>query len=240
MLGFYAVRITIVYDNYVFDRTFRPGCGFACVIETEAGKLLLDAGAHVSTLSFNLQKAGIPPDTIDAVAISHLDSDHYGGLLGFLEEANRPTVYVPSVFPLRYKRRITSCGARVEEVTAPREIFPHVFSTGQIGDGIKEQSLVLETPMGAVVVAGCGHPSISRIAEVAREVVGSPLRMMVGGFHLSDMDEEEVARVLAHLKQTGVTVVAPSHCTTDAGVAYLRREFGDGFVESGVGKVFEL
>ncbi len=235
-----SMQITIVYDNYVHDPAFRPGSGFACVARTDQGVILFDAGGHVSTLAFNLQKAGISPQAIDAVAISHLDSDHYGGLLGLLEKTKVPKVYVPAIFPARFKQRITLRGAEVREIDGPQEVLPQVFSTGQVGGGIKEQSLVLETSKGAVLIVGCGHPSITKIAESALGIVKKPLYMIVGGFHLGGMEERDLDRVFGHLKELGLRKVAPSHCSTDTGVAYLRREFGEGFVESGVGRVIKV
>ena len=44
---------------------------------------------------------------------------------------------------------------------------------------------------------------------------------------------------LGRLRALGVTGVAPSHCSTDGAIAFLRREFGEGFIESGVGKTIE-
>ncbi len=234
------VRLTIVYDNYVFDPGFRPGSGFACTAATGDGTLLFDAGAHISTLSFNLEKAGIAAAGINVIAISHLDSDHYGGLLDLLEKTGRPEVYVPAVFPSRYKEKIATRGGRVREVTGPVELLPHVFSTGQVGGGIKEQALALETPGGIVLVVACGHPSLLRLAEAARAAVDRPLHMIAGGFHLGGMEEQDLKRTFDELRGLGLEKVAPGHCSTDAGIAFLRREFGDGFMPSGAGKVIEV
>lgn len=234
-----VVQITIVYDNYVYDSAFRPGSGFSCAIRTNAGVVLFDAGAHVSTLVFNLQRAGLDPGAIKTIAISHLDSDHYGGLLGLLEKAGAPDVYVPAVFPRRYKQKIESHGAAAHEVTGPEEIIPGVFSAGQLGGGIKEQCLVLETSKGGVLISGCSHPGIDEMARVARGITRKPLYLVIGGFHLGGMEEDRLKQICDYLKQLGVSSVAPSHCTTDSGIAFLRREFGDGFIESGAGKTIE-
>ncbi|MBI4329767.1 MAG: MBL fold metallo-hydrolase [Chloroflexi bacterium] len=234
------MQIVIVYDNYIYDRAFRPGSGFACAVRTGAGVLLFDAGGHVSTLSFNLEKAGIAPESIRAIAVSHLDSDHYGGLLGLLEKTAAPEVYVPAVFPWRYKEKIQARGGLVHEITAPQEILPGVFSTGQVGGGIKEQGLVVETTRGGVLIVGCGHPGIGEMGRIARELVPKPLYLAVGGFHLGGLENEQLRELAARLRSLGVTDVAPSHCSSDGGAAFLRREFGNGFIDSGVGKTIDL
>ncbi len=234
------MRITIIYDNYLYQAGFRPGSGFACIISTGARNVLLDAGAHVSTLNFNLEKAGIAPAAINAIAISHLDSDHYGGLLGLLEKTRRPEVHVPAVFPARYRQRIASLGAAVHEVAGPVEILPHVFSTGQVGGGIKEQALVLDTDRGGVLIVACGHPSVTKLVAAARAAINKPVYLIAGGFHLGGMEEAELKRTFGELRERGLEQVAPSHCSTDGGIAFLRREFGPGFIESGVGRVLEV
>ena len=234
------MQISIVYDNYPYDPAFRPGSGFACIIRTPRNLILFDSGGHGSTLLYNLQKLGLPPHRIDTIAISHLDSDHYGGLLSLLEETKSPSVYVPVIFPGRFKRNIGSHGGQVREVLAPQEICPSVYTTGELGGGIKEQSLVVKSESGGVLIVGCGHPSVAETAEAARRVVGEKLYMVVGGFHLGGLEMFELQEVCARLRTVGVNQVAPSHCTTDTGTAYLRGEFGDGFIESGVGRTIEF
>lgn len=235
-----TVQITIIYDNYVYDPSFRPGSGFSCAIRSDAGVVLFDAGGHISTLSFNLRRAGIGPQAIKVVAISHLDSDHYGGLLALLEKTTGPEVYVPAVFPGRYKEKIRARGAAVREVTMPQEIFRGVFTIGQAGRGIKEQSLVLDAARGGILIVACSHPGIVHLARTARQVINKPLDLIIGGFHLGGMVEEGLKESCAGLRALGVTRVAPSHCTTDGGMAFLRHEFQQGFIESGVGKTIEI
>lgn len=234
------MELAIVYDNYRYDPAFRVGSGFACIIRTPHNLVLFDSGAHQSPLLYNLEKLGVPPDRIDTIAISHLDSDHYGGLFGFLEKANSPVVYVPVIFPERYKRNIGSYGATVREVSAPREICPGVFTTGELGGGIKEQSLVIKSGKGGVLVVGCGHTGVIKIAEVAQQVVGEQIYMVVGGFHLGEMEDNELQDICSRLRGLGVVQVAPSHCSTDTGISYLHNEFGEGFIESGVGRIIDL
>ncbi|MDP2720302.1 MAG: MBL fold metallo-hydrolase [Dehalococcoidia bacterium] len=230
------MELSIVYDNYVYDKSFRPGSGFACLIKTGKNTVLFDTGAHISILLYNLNKLGVAPKEIDRIALSHLDSDHTGGLFGLLEKTENPTVYVPAIFPGQYKRRISYFNAQVKEVSSSQEICDRVISTGGIGRGIVEQGLILTSNHGAVVVIGCGHPSVRKIVEAAQAVIKGKIDMIAGGFDMEGFSEPELREAALFLKETGIKRVAPSHCSGDTAIEYLRREFGDGFVESGVGR----
>ncbi|MCU0562803.1 MAG: MBL fold metallo-hydrolase [Desulfobacterales bacterium] len=61
------------------------GRGQTCIrIETASARVLLDCGA---TALEGMNRAGIATNTIDAVLVSHLHGDHFGGLPFFLLEA---------------------------------------------------------------------------------------------------------------------------------------------------------
>jgi aconitase A len=53
-----------------------------------------------------------------------------------------------------------------------------------MGDGPKEQALVIETPAGLVVITGCAHPGIVQVAAAARVQRGQDIDLLMGGFHL--------------------------------------------------------
>lgn len=105
------------------------------------------------------------------------------------------------IIALSLKKGIAKKVAEVVEVSEPEDIIPVVHTTGELGLAIKEQSLVLETKEGVVVLTGCAHPCLENILEVAK-VVGE-LYGVVGGFHGFDKLE-----LLKELK-----MMIPGHCT---------------------------
>ncbi len=105
------------------------------------------------------------------------------------------------------------------------------------GDPVPEQGLIVETLEGPVLLVGCSHPGVVKLARRATELVGS-LRMIIGGTHLLHSSKEEVKRVSDALKALGVKQIAFSHCTGEEQVRWLEGWWGENFVRSGRGRVF--
>lgn len=145
------MKVTIVYDNEVKKEGLRAGWGFSAFIQAkQAPPLLFDTGADSPTLLHNMKELGIDVKHIGIIVISHAHGDHTGGLSGILELNKDAEVY----FPASWGQPIP--GRKVTIVTEPTQICDYAFSTGEL-KGI-EQSLVLKTDKGVLVVIGCAHP----------------------------------------------------------------------------------
>lgn len=139
------VRLTVLYDNYLYNESLHTAWGFACLVEVGKRTILFDTGGDAETLLSNLAALGIAPHRIEIVVLFHIHGDHVGGLFGLLELNNAVTVYLPASFPSDFKERVRACGALVVEVQGPMELVPGVWSTGEMGTWIKEQALVVQT-----------------------------------------------------------------------------------------------
>jgi 7,8-dihydropterin-6-yl-methyl-4-(beta-D-ribofuranosyl)aminobenzene 5'-phosphate synthase len=201
------------------------------VIETEEATVLFDTGEDAEILLDNMVKLGFDPQEIDVVVISHLHSDHIGGLRGLLDAGARPVVY--SLPPLINDMRAIT---EMVEVTGPMEILPGIHTTGELGSGIREQALVVETEQGLVVVTGCAHPGIVEMVRRAKEVVDGDVALVMGGFHLGGASEEQIDNIIADLRELGVQQIAPSHCTGDIARSMFAEAFGDNCTLPGVGQ----
>ena len=228
------LTITIVYDNNEYDERLKTAWGFSCLVERGEFNLLFDTGGDAATLLSNVEVLEIDPRAIDIIVLSHIHGDHVGGLGGILAVNQETTVYLPRSFPVNFKEQVKP-HARVVEVHEPMEMAEGIYTTGELGTGIIEQSLVLVTGRGLVVITGCAHPGIVNIVAKAKEVTGEEVYLVMGGFHLSGVSEAVIEGIVEDFRELGVQKVAPCHCSGDLARSIFEKEYGEDFVRVGVG-----
>ncbi|MBN1932712.1 MAG: MBL fold metallo-hydrolase [Desulfobacterales bacterium] len=211
------MKLTIIYDNTAFRKDLRSDWGFSCLVEVYDKKILFDTGANGSILLDNMNKLNINPAEIKDVFISHAHWDHTGGLSDFIKI--RPAeVYIPfSCQPPIY-------ASKVIQVKGSLKIYENIFSTGELNE--IEQSLVIQTESGSVVITGCSHPTVKTILKAASQW-GKPYAL-IGGLHgFKDFN------LINDLQ-----MVCPTHCTRL--IEEIKYRYPDKFVSGGVGKVIEI
>ena len=234
-------ELIIVYDNNPFDSRLKAAWGFSCLVRLPERTILFDTGGASSTLLYNMRQLQIDPKEVEVVVLSHIHGDHVGGLGGFLEQNNNVTVYLPRSFPQGFKDDIRFLGAKVEEIYEAKELMPGVYSTGELGDGIKEQSLIITTSQGLAVITGCAHPGVVNIIQRAKEVApDGKVYLVVGGFHLGGASSPELESIINSFQQLDVEKVAPCHCSGDQTRQLFKQRYGTNYIESGVGKIIPL
>ncbi|MBW1925939.1 MAG: MBL fold metallo-hydrolase [Deltaproteobacteria bacterium] len=238
--GYPSYRLTVVFNNIPYATNLRTGWGFACLIEGFQQTILFDTGSDGDILLSNMKGLGIDPGTVSAVVLSHIHADHCGGLERFLRRNPKVTVYLPESFPVSFIQAIQDTGAHVRKVGKPAQLLPHVYSTGEMGEWIREQSLILETPKNLVIITGCAHPGIVHIVEKAKDLLKKDIYMVVGGFHLAGTSTTRIREIIQGLKDLGVEKVAPSHCTGEEAIGLFKKSWGKDFVEGGCGAVIPL
>ena len=234
------ITITILYDNYVFGEGLKTDWGFSCIIKGTEKTILFDTGTSGNILFYNIKKLNVNPKDIELIALSHNHTDHTGGLLSFLGKNNKVSVYIPASFPESFFRKVKETKAEVIPVEKPIEICKDVFLTGKIGTQIIEQSLILNTSKGLIVITGCAHPGIVDIIKRAKEIINKKIYLVFGGFHLSSKSEREVENIMSDFKDLEVINVGPTHCTGDKAIGLFKKAYGENFVQMGVGKVIHI
>ncbi|NLI81599.1 MAG: MBL fold metallo-hydrolase [Deltaproteobacteria bacterium] len=227
--------LTVVFDNVPQRADLETGWGYACLVEGFDRLLLFDTGSDGEVLLRNMKRLGHEPERIDTVFLSHSHGDHTGGLDAILRANNKITVFYPASFPPDFQRFLEVRGASGRRVRGPERLFERVHSTGEMGTAVVEQGLVLETPLGLVLLTGCAHPGIAEMAERTQEVFRQPIRCIVGGFHLQGAGRGRMESVAKKLMRLGVRGVAPSHCTGESARGLFRELWGNEFIESGLG-----
>jgi 7,8-dihydropterin-6-yl-methyl-4-(beta-D-ribofuranosyl)aminobenzene 5'-phosphate synthase len=230
-----GIEITVLYNNV----PHAPGCvcqwGFACLIRGIEQTILFDTGGDGRVLLVNMERLGADPGEIDCVVLSHSHGDHTGGVKELLPHLKPVLWYIPADFAARFRGSLERAGHTVIPVTGSFEICPAVFSTGELGSGIKEQSLVVETEAGLVVITGCAHPGIVHIAATARKLRDRKIHLIMGGFHLGSFSEAQLARIVEQLRALGVERVAPSHCSGDRAIRLFADAWKEDCISSGCG-----
>jgi len=219
------VRATIVYDSQATEKGLVPGWGFSCLIETEDQSILFDTGWDGNALLKNLRFLGTGPAEIQNIFLSHSHWDHIGGLASLLAAGSHARVIVPTSFNARLKREIGK-RAEVLEVDGPVSFAPGCLSTGELGTDILEQSLILKTVEGLMVLTGCAHPGLGTILAAAKKT-GNVFGVL-GGFH--DFSDLGLLR--------GMRMIMPCHCTSRVGA--IRRLYPEVCREGGVGTSIEV
>ncbi|RQW85533.1 MAG: MBL fold metallo-hydrolase [Geobacter sp.] len=233
----YAPVITVIYDNNPSSKGLESAWGFSCLVAGMEKTVLFDTGGDGRRLLANMGGLGISPRQIDAVVVSHIHKDHAGGLPALLAENREILVYLPDSFPKSFFRDTKKHGTQVIAVSGAMKICDRVYSTGELGDSPREQSLVINTAKGLVIITGCAHPGIERIVRAVKERFGGEILLVLGGFHMSASKSEEIKAAIAGLQALGVRYVAPCHCTGNTARNLFMKAFGAGFIDAGVGKV---
>ncbi len=255
------ISITVVYDNNPYKEGLKTAWGFSAFITSPEKTILFDTGGDGSLLLSNMEKLAVEPNKIDIVVLSHIHPDHTGGLGSFLEKNPNVTVYLPKSFPTKFKDNVQDSGAKMVEVEQPMEICENVWSTGQLGRWIKEQSLIIRTERGLIVITGCAHPGIVNIVNpvrssphwgtdaqyltsngvnTAKDLVKDDILFVMGGFHLEWATKGKIEKIISAFKKLGVRSVGPCHCTGEKARSLFEKHSGKNYINVGVGKVITM
>jgi 7,8-dihydropterin-6-yl-methyl-4-(beta-D-ribofuranosyl)aminobenzene 5'-phosphate synthase len=164
-----------------------------------------------------------------------------------------------------YRREyLESLGARFVMVEDFSEVSEEVFLTGQIprefpferGDPDlfliegeektvdpiwDDQSLVIRTAQGLVVIFGCAHAGMVNTLNYAiNRLSEDRILAVLGGTHLGFLGDEQLDASIKALKEMEPKRVAVSHCTGMKAACRLMQEFGERFSFAHVGSVFEF
>lgn len=120
-------------------------------------------------------------------------------------------------------------------MAASRKICEGVHTSGVIEGWIKEQSLVLETEKGLVLMTGCAHPRVVNIINRVRDIFGKDIFMVLGGFHLAGFEKKEIREIIRNFRSSGIQKVGPAHCSGDEARTLFQEEYQEDFIKVGVG-----
>ncbi len=217
--------ITVLYDNTSVRPDLAPDWGFSALVDFRGQRVLFDTGSKPEIFLENLKKLGIEKSSIQKTFISHEHPNHPrayrvlpAGLVDFLEGLSKTT-----------------------HSTAPEQLGPGIYSTGEISGSPPEQALVIETSKGIVMLVSCAHPGIARMVQtVEKQRNAGSIRAIVGGLHMYEQTEQQIRPVVTQLQKLNVQSVILGHCTGDRAMWIFREAYGEHYGATGAGKRIEL
>jgi 7,8-dihydropterin-6-yl-methyl-4-(beta-D-ribofuranosyl)aminobenzene 5'-phosphate synthase len=93
---------------------------------------------------------------------------------------------------------------------------------------------------GLIVITGCAHPGIVDTLKRAKDIREDKIQLVMGGFHLGAMRKSQLKEVTADFRRLGVLKVGPCHCTGELAKKILKQEYGNDFLDVGVGRLIEF
>lgn len=227
--------ISILYDNTALDN-FKADWGFACLI---GDSILFDTGAKPDILDYNIEKMNIDTKLINKVVISHKHWDHTGSLEHINNSwQNIEKIYTPSDFDFDVEKAEKNSG-ETNEIASDIFIMPELKSEYKSAK-MMEQSLVIQSDKGILLITGCAHPGIVDIVTQAKQLFPDQSISVIGGFHLGNHSEDEIRNIAMKLKELGVDAAGPTHCSGDIALKVFAEVFGKDIIELGVGRRIEF
>jgi 7,8-dihydropterin-6-yl-methyl-4-(beta-D-ribofuranosyl)aminobenzene 5'-phosphate synthase len=163
---------------------------------------------------------------------------------------SRPSAQGESNPMIAIRKEYEATGGRFIEHSDGTDIFPGAWLTGpvprkypehnwsvrgrvQTPDGLVEdtipedQSLVLDTTQGLVVLTGCGHAGIVNILTYSTtRFPGHDVDAVIGGLHLFPATDEQLDWTGDEFRQFKVANLLGAHCTGIEAVYRLRQRAG--------------
>jgi 7,8-dihydropterin-6-yl-methyl-4-(beta-D-ribofuranosyl)aminobenzene 5'-phosphate synthase len=164
-----------------------------------------------------------------------------------------------------YKRNyLDSLGANFIFNTGFTEVKEKIFLTGEVPritsfekpdprlfiemDGktypdifLDDQSLILTTGKGFILILGCAHSGMLNIIHHAIAKTGKDkFHAILGGTHLDFLTPEQLEESITSLRKMEIEKIGVSHCTGMKGAFRLQQELGDRFFYGCVGSVLEV
>ncbi len=106
---------------------------------------------------------------------------------------------------------------------------------------LDDQSLILDTEKGLILILGCAHAGMINIMNHVINRTGiQKFCAIVGGTHLDFLAPEQLEESIKSLKRMEIGKIGVSHCTGMRAAFRLHQEFGDRFSYGCVGSVLEV
>lgn len=150
--------------------------------------------------------------------------------------------YVSGIYKLCEGAYLVPHSTKGLEKIGKREMMYKRTNQGWRSDDFShEQSLVLDTEKGLVIINCCSHGgAVNIINETQAAFPDKHVYALIGGFHLFRRSNKEIREIANSLKNTGIDYVCTGHCTKERAYGILKEVLGDMVDQMHVGKIMEF
>ena len=133
----------------------------------------------------------------------------------------------------------TTCG--LSEIGKQEMMYRRTKKGWMPDDFSHEQSLVLDTEKGLLIINSCSHGGVANIINEVREAFpDKKIYGYIGGFHLFNKSNEAIGEVAEMISQTSVDYICTGHCTGGRAYGILKEKLGDKIEQLQVGMRIHL
>lgn len=247
------MELKILFDYNSLNDDLHIGWGFSVLLNK---RILFDTGEKGQWLNENIKMLNVNIDKIKKVVISHDHWDHTGGLWELLKHSKGIEVYGCNGFSDSFKKKVNGLNSNFTEVPSVEsekiknfKIDDKIYTSGEIiGEyeraSISEQALVIKKNANfrkIVIITGCAHPGIENIVQEIKSKFGvEKISLVIGGFHLMNMNERNIRLISDKFRKSRVEKVAPTHCSGKEAEKIFKQRYKENYVDVRVGKTIEI
>lgn len=104
-----------------------------------------------------------------------------------------------------------------------------------------EQSLVIDSAKGLVILNSCSHGGVINIVnEVSRTFPDKHIYALIGGFHLFTRPASEIHEIARALDRMGIDLICTGHCTKERAYGIMKKDLGDKLMQMRSGLCIEI
>jgi len=222
------LKLTVLNDNEGAPG-FKNSWGWSILLESEEWQILFDADSDPRVIEYNVKRLNISLENLDFAVLSHYHGDHYGGFkyVGKIKPGLKIFAPPKSIFFFK------DWGLTLIPIDKPQRIAKDVWSTGAFG-WIKEHAIGVKVDeVGLVVVVGCSHPGVDKLALKAKEISGEDIYMTIGGYHSPSKKALDNLALLSKY-------ICPAHCSGSSAKNYVKSKYPEKFCHVRTGMRIEV
>lgn len=242
------MKIIFIYENSLASKGLKHGFGFSCLIEQNKKKIIFDIGGDKNAFLFNIQKLKIKLNTITHIIFSHQHWDHTNGFKEIIQQLNSEClIYIPFKFDKKLLSQIPQNRKiiKTQNFTKIDNDFSLINLKGSSlilkeFFSVYEQSLIIQSNMGLIIITGCAHPGIIKILENIKKKFNQEIYYVIGGFHLSRSFRKKIITIINNFNLLNIQNVIPCHCSGKNAIQLFKTKFKNKTYEIGTGSVIKI